>query len=77
MKGRFMITEVVGNAQVFVVIREIETGKDYGLHIEVSDPRLFSSYSGDQVDNSYFSMEGVEVLKEIIELEEMRKRLSR
>lgn len=74
MKGRFMTTEVVGNAQVFVVIREIETGKEYGLRIEVSDPMLFISSS--QVANPYFSLEGVEVLNETIELEEMRNRLN-
>ena len=69
-----MTTEMVGNAQVFVVLREIETGKEYGLHIEVSDPRLLVSRS--QVDNSYFYMEGFEVLNETIELEEMRNRLN-
>lgn len=73
MKGRFMTTEVVGNAQVFVVIREIETGKEYGLRIEVSDPLMFISST--QVDNPYFSLEGVEISNETIELEEMRKRL--
>ncbi len=69
-----MMTEVVGNAQVFVVIREIETGKEYGLRIEVSNPLMFISST--QVDNPYFSLEGVEVLNETIELEEMRKKLN-
>lgn len=74
MKGRFMITEVVGNAQVFVVIREIETGKEYGLRIEVSNPLMFTSSF--ESANTYFSLEGVEVLNETIELEEMRKKLN-
>lgn len=69
-----MMTEVVGNAQVFVVIREIETGKEYGLRIEVSDPLMFISSS--QVINPYFSLEGVEISNETIELEEMRKKLN-
>lgn len=69
-----MTTEVVGNAQVFVVIREIETGKEYGLRIEVSNPLMFVS-SG-EIAIPYFSLEGVEVLNETIELEEMRKKLN-
>lgn len=69
-----MTTEVVGNAQVFVVIREIETGKEYGLRIEVSNPLIFVS-SFESV-NPYFSLEGVEILNETIELEEMRKKLN-
>lgn len=69
-----MMTEVVGNAQVFVVIREIETGKEYGVRIEVSNPLMFISSS--ESVNPYFSLEGVEVLNETIELEEMRNRLN-
>ena len=69
-----MTTEVVGNAQVFVVIREIETGKEYGLRIEVSNPLMFVSSC--EIAMPYFSLEGVEVINETIELEEMRKRLS-
>lgn len=69
-----MTTEIVGNAQVFVVIRELETGKEYGLRIEVSNPLMFVS-SFESVD-PYFSLQGVEVLNETIELEEMRNRLN-
>lgn len=69
-----MTTEIVGNAQVFVVIRELETGKEYGLRIEVSNPLMFTSSF--ESANPYFSLEGVEVLNETIELEEMRNRLN-
>lgn len=40
MKGRFMITTVVGNAQVFLVVHDFETKRDYGIRIEISDPSL-------------------------------------
>ena len=41
MKGRSMITTVVGNAHVFLVVHDLETNRDFGVHVEISDPRLF------------------------------------
>jgi len=69
-----MMTEVIGNAQVFAVIREIETGKEYGLRIEVSNPLIVIS-SSESVD-ACFSLKGFEVSNETIELEDMRNRLN-
>lgn len=41
MKGRFMITTIVGNAQVFLVMHDCKTNRDYGVRVEISDPCLY------------------------------------
>ncbi len=67
MKWRFMITTAVGNAHVFLVLHDSETKREYGVHIEISDPRLF-------VDNTSTSfpsvtLEGVFVMQELTDLD--------
>ncbi|MBO5629445.1 MAG: hypothetical protein J5965_10270 [Aeriscardovia sp.] len=32
--------QVVGNAQVFVVVHDMQTDKEYGMRFEVSDPSI-------------------------------------
>jgi len=41
-----MITTVVGNAHVFLVMHDLETNKDFGVHVEISDPSLFINNTG-------------------------------
>lgn len=39
--------EIVGNAQVFLVLRDGKTGKEVGYHIEIADPNLsLEDYEG-------------------------------
>lgn len=42
MKGRFAMgpMKVVGNAQVFIVVHDMQTGMDLGMHYEVSGPSI-------------------------------------
>lgn len=35
-----MITTVVGNAHAFLVMHDLETNKDFGIHVEISNPCL-------------------------------------
>lgn len=67
-KGHFMITTVVGNAHAFLVLHDYETKRDYGVHIEISNPRLFV----DSYANQSFppvTLEGDFVMQELADLD--------
>lgn len=35
-----MINQIVGNAHVFMVMRDMNTKEEYGVHLEITDPRF-------------------------------------
>lgn len=67
MKGRSMITTVVGNAHVFLVVHDSETKRDYGIHIEISDPRLSIDYTN--TNFSPVTLQGDFVMQELADLD--------
>lgn len=58
------IAQRVGNAHVFIVLHDLETDKDYGMHVEVTDTSF--SHSGVGGD---FELEGTIVSKEVLDLD--------
>lgn len=62
MKGLSMITTVVGNAQVFLVVHDFETKRDYGIRIEISDPSLL-------INRTNVTLQGEIVMQERADLD--------
>lgn len=61
-----MMTKVVGNAQIFVVSQDTQTGKEYGMHIEVSGSNLeLTNYGA----TGSVTLTGDAVSREIIDLD--------
>lgn len=60
------ILKPVGNAHVFLVIEESDTGAQYGLHLVLSDQRI--KISSDPWANSEFDLQGTIQEKESFEL---------
>ena len=58
--------KVVGNAQVFVVVHDMQTDKEYGMRFEVSGSNLEIFNNG---ANGSLALTGDMVSREIIDLE--------
>ncbi len=65
------IAQCVGNAHVFIVLHDLETDKDYGMHVEVTD--ISFSHSGIGGD---FELDGTMVSNETVELSTLDKMLN-
>lgn len=57
-----MMTTVVGNAHLFLVVHDSETKRDYGIHIEISDPLLF-------INHTNATLQGEVVMQELADLD--------
>lgn len=57
---------VVGNAQVFIVVHDTQTDKEYGMHFEVSGPSIeLLNYGA----NGTITLNGDVISREIINLD--------
>lgn len=61
--------KVVGNAQVFVVVHDMQTGKEYGMHYEVSGSSIEIFDHG---ATGAVTLMGEAVSREIIDLDSYR-----
>lgn len=76
MKGRFMkVFNPVGNAHVFLVVQESDTGAQYGLHLVLSDQ--FITITEDYWAKDEFNLRGTIQEKETFELKEGSELLSK
>ena len=76
MKGRFMkLFNPVGNAHVFLVVEESDTGAQYGLHLVLSDQ--FMTYTTDYWEPDEFKLRGTVLEKETFELKKGLELLSK
>lgn len=58
--------KVVGNAQVFIVVHDMQTGMDLGMRFEVSGSNLEIFNNG---EHGSFALTGDMVSREIVDLE--------
>lgn len=76
MKGRSMkMFNPVGNAHVFLVVEESDTGAQYGLHLVLSDQ--FMTFTSDYWAKPEFNLRGTVQEKETFELKEGLELLSK
>lgn len=68
-----MKTLTVGNAQLFLVVHNIENDIDYGIRLEVSNP-IVDMVCADGI-NQDLEMTGTVVRREIVDLDNMPSRL--
>lgn len=64
-----MKTVTVGNAQVFLVVHNIENDIDYGIRLEVSNP-IVDMVCTDRIDLD-LEMTGTVVRQDIVDLDNM------
>lgn len=62
-----MLTTVVGNAHVFLVMHDLETDRDFGVHMEISYPCL--SVERTNTNFSSVTLQGDFVKQELADLD--------
>lgn len=58
------IAQCVSNVHAFIILHDLETDKDYGMHVEVANTSFSHSGIGGE-----FELEGTLVAKEVFDLD--------